>query len=230
MKQSCPEPAFPPSSQPPPADWQQVGTAAVSANTEVSGRPRQRGQPQIKHANTLAAHASKPSVSEMRLLPNGPVSAQKCNGSGSGPASLAGSLWLWDLRIKAEAQTWTRRSLLCLYEHMNGGESMWFIVVDRVGSFTYHTYCQVKAFQCPVIAATRVSSLRLSSFPVEPWNAILTHICGCLLSLGRRLLVLLVYWQIWVTFPQLFQSFFFLTSTWTLPTILTDRILTSEGN
>lgn len=68
MKQSCRITCLVPASQPslpPPvstADGQQAQMAAVSADTEASGRRHKRLQLQI-NILTLAAHASKPSVS-----------------------------------------------------------------------------------------------------------------------------------------------------------------------
>lgn len=79
---------------------------------------------------------------------------------------------------------------------------MQFLFIDSVGSFACHTYCQ--SISVSSYCSYTGHKHEVKRFSVKLRNAILTHICGRLLSLGRRLLVLLFYWQIWVTFPQLF--------------------------
>lgn len=81
------------------------------------------------------------------------------------------------------------------------GESMQFLLIEGLGS-SYRP----RGVNIPVRGSQAQGS---AIFAVKLCNTISTQICGCLLSLGRCLLFLLFYWQIWVTFPKLFLNIFF---------------------
>lgn len=221
---TCPMPAsqpFPPSPVS-TANRQQARMAAASADTEASGRRHKLRRLQI---NTLTLWQLMLANSQWErcgrgLLPNALVSA---DGDMISTLALLACLVCFGIKISKFKQ----RHIAEPGGHCSG-KSMHFQFIEGLGSFT----CIIptkgskrsSAHNCSYTGHKHgAKRFLLWNFGTPSWHKSV-GVCFLLASICLFFLTDLG------NLSTAFSKLFFFTSTWTLPTISTDRIWTSEGN